>query len=97
MKRLILVVIVLLAMVFVSLSFAFDGKCPICKKEGLKSTVSIGGCWTTLLGFTPSYDEDGKYHSNDPNITTCDAWCSNGHSFTAKYGDIYDLLDEPEK
>lgn len=59
----------------------FDGLCPQCKKEGLKSTVTVGGCMSTLMATHAWYDENGKYHFDNPNTTTCTAWCSNGHSF----------------
>ena len=60
----------------------FDGRCPICKFFGLRSIVYEGGCWTTLLYSQPFYDEDGQYHHEDPNTTTCSYSCSNGHEFS---------------
>lgn len=57
-------------------------KCPICVKEGLKSRVYVGGTQATLMYATPYYDEDGNYHSNDPNTRYTDYSCSNGHKWT---------------
>jgi hypothetical protein len=63
----------------------FDGKCPICQKQHLKSKVYMEGCTTTLIAGIPYYDEEGNYHINDPNITSCFGRCSNGHTFTIFY------------
>ena len=58
--------------------------CEQCQKRGLKSTISspMYGT-TTLMAYTPGYyDENGEYHSNkNPNITTYEYTCSNGHRF----------------
>ncbi len=59
--------------------------CPECKEQGLKSTVHGGGAGMTTLKYCPPYyDEDGKFHSHDSNITTSNWSCSNGHRFTIK-------------
>lgn len=59
--------------------------CTQCKEKGLSSKISIGNSQTTCLGSLPSYDENGVYHSNDPNTTTTNYECSNGH----KWSEIY--------
>lgn len=61
-------------------------KCPECKKLGLKSKVYVGASSTTLLAFTPYYDEEGNYHHNDPNVITTSYTCSNGHSWWESNG-----------
>ncbi len=53
--------------------------CPECVKEGKKSCVYIGTSTTTLLAWTPYYDEDGGYHNENPNRITTQYSCSNGH------------------
>jgi hypothetical protein len=60
----------------------FSGKCPICEKEGKKSKVFERGCHSTLMASYAYYDEDGNYHYHDPNVTTCEYGCSNGHVFS---------------
>lgn len=54
-------------------------KCPQCVKEGKKSIVYPGSSSTTNMHWDPYYDEDGKYHSHDPNHHTKDYCCSKGH------------------
>lgn len=56
-------------------------KCPECVKEGKRSTVSQGMSMTTCMGWAPFYDEDGNYHSHDPNRHETAYSCSNGHYF----------------
>jgi len=58
--------------------------CPECKKENKKSRVYLGSSFTTLMAPVPYYDEDGRLHVHDPNITTISYSCSNGHSWTVK-------------
>lgn len=59
--------------------------CEQCKNEGKTSTIHepMGGS-TTLMAFSPGYyDEQGKYHATkNPNKTTYDYRCSNGHSWS---------------
>lgn len=55
--------------------------CPICKREGKKSKVYIRCQTTTCMAYPAYYDEDGKYIRDDPNTTTINYHCSNGHSF----------------
>lgn len=62
-------------------------KCEQCEKEGRKYTVPMPMYGTTtLLAYEPGYwDEEGNYHSNkDPNITTYNYTCSNGHSWVGR-------------
>jgi hypothetical protein len=61
-------------------------KCPTCVAEGKKSTVSVGIGMTTCAYYTPFYDEDGKYHYHDGNITTTELSCSNGHTWAQRSG-----------
>ena len=56
--------------------------CPICAKKGLKSYVYVGTMTTTLMYSQPYYDEEGKYHFNDPNTRCTDYRCSNGHNWS---------------
>lgn len=75
-------------------------KCPVCQEKKLTSYVYPGAMVSTLLGFTPFYDEKGDYHIHNPNRTTVTYTCSNGHKWkvqqksecpSCSYG------DEPEK
>jgi hypothetical protein len=59
-------------------------KCPECVQNNQKSRVAVGGSTRTLLGFTPFYDEDGNYHNHDPNTTSTQYSCSNGHTWVEK-------------
>jgi len=59
-------------------------KCPQCQQEGKKSIITIGFSTTTLMSTHAYYDEDGKYHFHNPNITTTEYSCSNGHEWTEK-------------
>lgn len=61
-------------------------KCKKCEEEGKKSNVHIGMCTRTLLGIPPPYyDEEGILHCPpDPNVTTTEYRCSNGHKFIGK-------------
>jgi len=56
-------------------------KCPTCVDEGLKSQVTPTGTYTTLMAFNRYYDEDGTWHSHDPNEHTTRYHCSVGHSW----------------
>jgi hypothetical protein len=55
--------------------------CKECQNQGLKSQVHPGIGMRTLMGWSPYYDENGKFHSHDPNTITTDYKCSNGHSW----------------
>lgn len=59
-------------------------KCPFCQADNQKSQVYPGSASSTLVNFTRYYDEDGLYHSHDPNTTTRDYSCSNGHKWREK-------------
>ena len=60
-------------------------KCPVCEKENQTSRVyADDGGIVTLVGYCPYYDEDGKYHSHDPNVMTSTYTCSNRHYFQIK-------------
>lgn len=54
-------------------------KCAQCVEEGLTSRVFPGGAFRTSMGWSTFYDESGAYHSHDPNWTTHEFTCSNGH------------------
>ena len=60
------------------------GKCPQCNEADIRSTVTGHDESTTLLMDYQYYDEDGRYHSHDPNWTSSDYRCSNGHQWTER-------------
>ena len=62
----------------------FDGICPLCRADGLKSTVSDAGSATTLLGFSSFFDEQGAHHNHDPNCRNRQYRCSRGHEFKVR-------------
>lgn len=53
--------------------------CPVCAKDGKKSTVLVSGTQKTLMSWAKYYDEEGVYHSHDPNWIRTTLQCSNGH------------------
>lgn len=57
-------------------------RCPECIEGGVKSRVFTNGSSTTLMGHSPYYDEDGRYHNHDPNIRQSSYRCSNGHAWS---------------
>lgn len=57
-------------------------QCVKCKTEGKRSQVYPGMCAVTCMGFQTYYDEDGMFHSHDPNWYTTDYKCSEGHEWT---------------
>lgn len=59
--------------------------CEECKKNKQRSLSYPGGSTSTLLGFQPYFDEDGKYHNHDPNKITTYYNCSNGHKWVNSY------------
>lgn len=62
-------------------------KCPTCEAESQRSTVTkIGGASTLLHAPQLFFDEDGKQHHHDRNVTTAEYRCSRGHRFTIKSG-----------
>ena len=54
-------------------------RCPICVKEGLRSTVQALGAATTDMAVHEYWDEDGQRHYHDPNGHGSSYRCSNGH------------------
>jgi hypothetical protein len=60
-------------------------KCPWCVAEGERSRLTPQGSARTLMGWSPYYDEDGKYHTHDPNNASPLYLCSRGHRWVAGY------------
>ena len=58
--------------------------CPFCEKEGRKSVLQAQPGSSTLMSYNPFYDEDGNFHSHDPNTHTARYLCSNGHQYVDK-------------
>ena len=58
--------------------------CPVCVKEGKKSQVFPGVAMTTAMYAQAFYDEKGKYHCHDPNITTRTYTCTNRHQWRVR-------------
>lgn len=61
-------------------------RCPECVEAGQRSKVYVGLSTTTLMYAQPFYDEDGRWHHHDPNQTTTEYTCSNGHSWKETTG-----------
>ncbi len=60
-------------------------KCPECAKEGKRSRITVApGGFCTLMATHQWYDEDGNFHFNDPNKTTRNYSCSNGHKWSER-------------
>ena len=57
--------------------------CPQCEAAGERSRVYPGVSEVTLMEWTPYYDEDGVYVSDDPNTRTHNFSCSNRHNWRA--------------
>jgi len=56
--------------------------CPKCDADLVNGTcVSMR---TQMAGPTPGYDENGVYHSHDPNWSTSTYECENGHTVKRK-------------
>jgi len=55
--------------------------CPACQREGRKSKVYSMGSARTMLGWNTYHDEEGVYHSHDPNEVKTGYRCENGHMF----------------
>lgn len=55
--------------------------CPQCKKLKQKSKVYLIGSTKTLLGWSPYWDEEGRYHSHDPNKVRTGYNCNRGHTW----------------
>ena len=60
-------------------------KCPECVKLDQRSKVYANGpAFTTLVYCEPFYDEDGRHHHHDRNITTIGYRCSKAHEWTER-------------
>ncbi len=62
-------------------------KCEECIKEEKKSTVYVPqyGTTTLMCSAPDYYDEEGKFHEgHNPNTTTTEWSCSNGHTWIVK-------------
>jgi hypothetical protein len=82
---LMLLVVVLspnLVSVFAALGLPENLKCPVCVQRGYKTVVNEGASTCTSLAAMPYYDENGKYHYNNPNIVTTAYSCASGHTFS---------------
>ena len=60
-------------------------RCPICVERGERSTVTPGPFFEYAMGWTPYYDEDGEYHTHDPNRGQAYYNCSLNHTFALEY------------
>lgn len=58
--------------------------CPYCQKEGKTSRLYPNGGTSTLALGESFYDEEGRWHTHDPNIHTSGWYCSNGHRWVEK-------------
>lgn len=56
--------------------------CPKCQELGLKSRVYCDGTTTTLIGWTPYWDEDGNYVNDNPNKRDTAYHCSQYHRWS---------------
>jgi hypothetical protein len=56
--------------------------CPVCKEQGLTSTLIDHGTEVTCLGYFPYHDEAGVRHSHNPNRHSTTYTCSRGHRCT---------------
>jgi len=59
--------------------------CPVCKEQGLQSTVQTNGIISTLMGYVSYYDEEGRFHNHDDNSRMTEGRCRNGHTFAYRY------------
>jgi hypothetical protein len=57
-------------------------RCPVCEPKKVKHTVTPGFTSTTLVNYTPYYDEADNHHDHDYNSSRGEATCSNGHTWT---------------
>jgi len=58
--------------------------CQKCKEERKLSTVTPHGSTSTLLCYSPFFDEAGKRHNHDDNCHINSFHCSRGHTFTER-------------
>lgn len=54
--------------------------CEKCKELGVTSKMFLSGGSVTRAGTNSYYDENGKYHYHNSNVSTTSFNCSNGHS-----------------
>ena len=59
-------------------------KCPQCAINGKRSKVFSLGESTTLMSWSRYWDEDGIWHSHDPNQRISGYRCSEGHQWDEK-------------
>lgn len=66
-------------------------KCYQCGELGLESIViPDGNAHRTLMGSEDYYDENGHFHSHDPNYSRAPFRCSRGHSWSlTEYGQCW--------
>lgn len=57
-------------------------KCPTCVEEDKESFIRVFPGSRTALFAQPFYDKEGRYHVHDPNVTTYNYKCSNGHEWS---------------
>jgi len=57
-------------------------KCPVCVNEGLKSKVYPHFGFVAAAYYPPFYDEEGRLHNHDANVSATDYECSHGHQWT---------------
>ena len=60
-------------------------KCPECEQVSLQSKVYVRNGAVTCLGWQPFYDENGTYHSHNPNRHTVSYQCSEGHNWAESH------------
>lgn len=60
--------------------------CPDCVKEGKRSRVYPDLSSVTLMHGVTFWDEGGRLHQHDPNITTTGYTCSEGHTWVEQAG-----------
>ncbi len=89
------------------MSTLYTGPVVECPVEGCEATQFIDhGGGTTLLGWQPHFDDEGVYHSHNPNMRTLKLECQNKHWFRVSgknpcpvkacaYGGL-DIVKEPQ-
>lgn len=61
--------------------------CPQCVRDGERSTVHDPATFSeTCMGFFPYRDEEGHYHSHNPNMRESFLTCSRGHRWRLMWG-----------
>lgn len=56
-------------------------RCRECAAADQESRVYVNRSERHAMAWQPYYDEDGSYHSHDPNTVATEYTCSNGHTF----------------